>query len=162
VNPRLALWLVRLYPRDWRARYGEEFEALLHTGRGDLRTLANIVWSALSERVFPTSRLRLAMNPYPDSVVALSKLPSAFVPMAMSLTALAVLFGSIVLFGVVHETDEGGTAHIWQLLMAGQIPVLAFFAIKWLPRTPRQALGVIALQVGAALAAMAPVFLLGL
>jgi hypothetical protein len=40
---------------------------------------------------------------------------------------------------VVHEADEGTLAHLWQLL-AGQIPVLAFFAIKWLPRAPTQTL----------------------
>ena len=53
-------------------------------------------------------------------------------------------------------------AHIWQILMAGQIPIVALFAIKWLPRSPRQALPVLALQGGAALAALAPVFILGL
>jgi len=35
-----------------------------------------------------------------------------------------------------------------------------FFAVKWLPRSPRQAVPILGLQVGAALAAMAPVFLL--
>jgi hypothetical protein len=44
--------------------------------------------------------------------------------------------------------------------MAGQVPVVAFFAITWLPRRPRQALLVLALQSGAAFAALAPVFLL--
>jgi hypothetical protein len=42
--------------------------------------------------------------------------------------------------------------------MAGQMPVLAFFAIKWLPRAPRQTLYVLALQAGAVLASVAPVF----
>jgi hypothetical protein len=42
--------------------------------------------------------------------------------------------------------------------MAGQIPVMAFFAIKWLPRAPKLALGVLALQAGAVLASIAPVF----
>jgi hypothetical protein len=42
------------------------------------------------------------------------------------------------------------------------MPVLAFFAIKWLPRAPRQTLYVLALQAGAALASMAPVFFLHL
>ena len=51
-------------------------------------------------------------------------------------------------------------AHIWQLLMAAQIPIMAFFAIKWLPRAPKEALTVLLLQLGAALAAAAPVFLL--
>jgi len=36
--------------------------------------------------------------------------------------------------------------------------VLAFFAIKWLPRAPKSTLAVLALQAGAVLAAMAPVF----
>jgi len=54
MNPRLAHLLVRLYPRAWRERYGAEFEALLETGRGGVGTAANVVWSALGERVFPT------------------------------------------------------------------------------------------------------------
>jgi hypothetical protein len=44
--------------------------------------------------------------------------------------------------------------------MAGQLPVIAFFAIKWLPRTPGQALLVLVLQAVAGLAAAAPVFIL--
>ena len=90
------------------------------------------------------------------------KQPSAFLPVAMSLVALAVVFGHIVMFGVAREADEGAAAHLWQLLMAGQVPIVGFFAIKWLPQTPRLALPVLALQVGAALAALAPVFLLNL
>jgi len=50
-------------------------------------------------------------------------------------------------------------AHLWQLLIAGQTPVLVFLAIKWLPRAPRQTLCVLVVQTGAALAAMAPVFI---
>ena len=97
-----------------------------------------------------------------NSFGAIIREPSAFLPLAMSLTALAIVLGHIALFGVTHEADEGTPAHLWQLLMAGQLPVLAFFAIKWLPRAPRQTLYVLALQVGAALASMAPVFLLNL
>jgi len=54
MNPRLARLLVRLYPRAWRERYGAEFAALLESGRGGVGTLANVVWSALGERIFPT------------------------------------------------------------------------------------------------------------
>jgi len=60
---------------------------------------------------------------------------------------------------VVHEADEGAIAHLWQLLMAGQLPVLAYFAIKWLPQAPGQTLCVLALQTGAALASVATVLL---
>lgn len=93
--------------------------------------------------------------------------PSAFGPVAMSLIALALIvakvLGDIATHGaVVHEADEGTLAHLWQLLMAGQVPVVAFFAIKWLPRARRQTLCILALQTGAALASVAAVFFLRL
>ena len=90
------------------------------------------------------------------------KQPSAFVPVAMSFAALATVLLHLARFGVAREPDEGTAAHIWQLLMAAQIPIIAFFAIKWLPRAPKEALAVLALQIGAVLAALAPVFLLKL
>jgi hypothetical protein len=107
------------------------------------------------------------MNQPPFTFVAITKRPSAFLPMAMSLTALALVLGHIgsdlIQNGhILREPDEGTTAHLWQLLMAGQIPVLAFFAIKWLPRAPRQTLKVLALQAGAVLANLAVVFFSGL
>ena len=89
------------------------------------------------------------------------KQPSAFLPLAMSLAALAMVLGNAAIFGVVHEADEGAVAHIFQLLIVVQIPIVAFFAIKWLPRAPKEAVLVLALQAGAALAAMAAVYLLG-
>jgi hypothetical protein len=94
--------------------------------------------------------------------ISMMKKPSAFLPPAMSFAALATVLGHVAMFGVVREADEGTAAHIWQMLMAAQMPIVAFFAIKWLPRTPGQALLVLALQVGAALAALAPVFFLNL
>ena len=93
---------------------------------------------------------------------ALLKHPSAFLPLAMSFGALTTLLVHLALFGIARESDEGAAAHLWQLLMAGQVPIVAFFAIRWLPETPRQALPILALQTGAALAAMAPVFFLHL
>jgi len=86
--------------------------------------------------------------------------PSAFLPVAMSGGALTVVLLFLASHGPAPQPDEGAAAHIWQLLMAGQIPVALFFAIKWIPRDPRQAIPVLVLQVVAALAAMAPVFLL--
>lgn len=160
MNRALARLLICLYPRDWRQRYGAEFEALLQTGRGGLRTSANVVWSALCEHIFPTRGGN--MDRHPNSFGAIVRHPSAFLPLAMSLTALALVLGHVAMFGAAREADEGATAHLWQLLMAGQMPVLAFFAIKWLPRAPRQTLFVLALQAGAALASMAPVFFLNL
>ena len=81
----------------------------------------------------------------------------------MSLTALATVLVHIVLFGVAREADEEVAAHIFQLLMIAQVPIMAFFAIKWLPQTPGQALRILtAMQAGTALAALTPVFVLNL
>jgi hypothetical protein len=88
------------------------------------------------------------------------KRPSAFLPVAMSLAALATVLLFIASHGTAPQADEGAAAHIWQLLMAAQAPIVLFFAIKWVPQSPRQAVPVLALQVGTALAAMAPVFML--
>jgi hypothetical protein len=96
------------------------------------------------------------------SIGSILRQPSAFIPVAMSFLALAIALIHIALYGVTHEADEGTAAHLWQLLMAGQLPVLVFFAIKWFPRAPRQTLPVLALQTTAILAALAPVYLLHL
>jgi hypothetical protein len=90
--------------------------------------------------------------------LSLIKHPSAFLPLAMSIAALAVLLAHIAIFGAVGEPDEGTAAHLWQLLMAGQVPVVVYFAAKWLPRSPAQAFRVLTLQAVAILAACAPVY----
>ena len=92
----------------------------------------------------------------------LLKQPSAFLPVAMSVAALILVLGSVALFGAAREADEGTAAHLWQLLVAGQLPVVAFFAIRWVPRAPRSALPVLAVQALAFLAALAPVYFLHL
>jgi len=78
----------------------------------------------------------------------------------MSLGALATILAYLALHGSAPQADEGTAAHIWQLLMAGQVPIVVFFAIKWMPESPRRAVPILAIQAAAALAAMAPVLLL--
>ena len=80
----------------------------------------------------------------------------------MSLTALAIVLVHIALFGVARETDEGTAAHLFQLLMSLQVPIVAFFAIKWIPQAPKQALQILALQIVAALGACAQVYIFNL
>ena len=92
----------------------------------------------------------------------LLKKPSAFLPVAMSLAALATVLIHIVLYGPARQADEGTAVHIFQLLLLVQLPIVLFFAIRWLPRFPRPALLVLALQAAAGLAALAPVFFLKL
>ena len=87
--------------------------------------------------------------------------PSALVPVAMSLAALGAVLIHIARFGTAPQPDEGAAAHIWQILMAGQIPVIAYYAMTWLPRAPRAALQVLAVQIAAACGAVFPVYWLG-
>ena len=53
--------------------------------------------------------------------------PSALIPLAMSATALATVVVHVAMFGTARQADEGTAAHLWQLLMAAQLPVIAFF-----------------------------------
>ena len=64
--------------------------------------------------------------------------PTALIPVVMSAIAFAVVIGHIVLRGTTRQADEGSAAHLWQLLMAAQVPMIAYFAVRWVPRAPRQ------------------------
>src|SRR5438067_11697738 len=94
------------------------------------------------------------------NIKAMIKRPSAFLPVAMSLTALAIVLVYIIMFGTARQPDEGAPAHLWQILMAAQIPIIAFFAIRCLPQAPRSALPFLGLPAVAALPALTPVYLL--
>ena len=73
----------------------------------------------------------------------------------MSLAALALVLSHVAVFGIVRQADEGAAARIFQLIMVAQIPIVIFFALRWLPRCPKEALLVLALQGGAWLAPIA-------
>ena len=90
--------------------------------------------------------------------LTLLKHPSGFIPIIMSMGALSIVIGCAAMFGVARRADEGAAAHSWQLLMAGQLPLIAFFAIKWLSKAPKECAFVLVLQVAAALSAMFPVW----
>jgi hypothetical protein len=83
--------------------------------------------------------------------------PSAFLPLVMSVIGLALVLGHVAVSGGGREADEGTAARLWWLLMAAQLPLVAYFAIAWLPRVPRQAVVVLALQVAAVIANLATV-----
>ena len=95
------------------------------------------------------------------SIASRIRQPTAFIPIAMSAAALGTVLYHIVTVGTAPQPDEGAAAHIWQLLMAGQVPVVLFYAVKSLSEGSKTALPILALQVGAAVAAVAPIYLLG-
>jgi hypothetical protein len=82
---------------------------------------------------------------------------SALLPLALSLAGLGLVFGHVAVSGGGRETDEGTAARLWWLVMAAQVPLVGFFAFAWLPRAPRTALLVLALQAVAVAANLAAV-----
>lgn len=89
---------------------------------------------------------------------SLFKRPSAYVPLAMSLAALTLVVSHWAVFGITHETDEGAAAHTWQILMAAQLPIVAYFMLRWLPQQARAALKVLSLLALTWLANFAAVY----
>jgi hypothetical protein len=98
----------------------------------------------------------------PMTVGTMMRQPSGFLPVAMSCIAAAMVVGHVAAFGVASAADEGTAAHVFQLLLIGEIPLVLYFAIRWLPAFPRQGLAVLAVQGGAALVPPGMVMLLHL
>ena len=93
-------------------------------------------------------------------MIKVIKSPTAWIPIVMSAVALSIILRHIFFVGTAPQADEGAEAHLWQILMAGQLPVVGFFALKWLSRNRQQAILVLVLQASAGLAAVIPVWLL--
>ncbi|MCB9110835.1 MAG: hypothetical protein H6634_06270 [Anaerolineales bacterium] len=77
---------------------------------------------------------------------SLFKQPTAWIPLVMSFVALAMILGYVEMFGVVHNQDEGAPAHIFQLLMLAELPIVAFFGLRWITRKPKETLIVLVVQ----------------
>ena len=109
------------------------------------------------------------MTATPSSNGSAFRAPSAWIPAALAVGAIALLAGYFVtgphepyIFvenGVARE-DESAVARIWQLLMLAQLPFILWFAVNWLPRDPRRALMMLAIQGALFVAAALPVYLL--
>lgn len=90
------------------------------------------------------------------------KNPSAWVPIAIPIVFFAYLVIYITAFGIIRQEDEGVGAHLFQLWLVLEPFMLGYFAFKWLPRAPKQALLILALQIMAALLPIYVVFSLDL
>jgi len=90
------------------------------------------------------------------------KHPSAWLPIALSLVMLVYIIVYLSVFGIIYHKDEGAPAHLFQIWLVLEIFLIAFFAIKWIARNPKQALIILALQIVCALMPMSIVFFLKL
>ena len=107
------------------------------------------------------------MDREPGSFRAMMRLPSAYLPVAMSLAALTMVLGAVAV-GLAHgghiarDPDEGAIAHLFQLLMTLQWPITLVLRGEVAAARPRQTLRVLGLQAAAWLAGCAPVYFLHL
>lgn len=91
-------------------------------------------------------------------MMSIMRRPSAWLPVALSLVVLALWAFGIAAYGPpAREADEGTAAHLFQLWLALEVVLVAFFAIRWLPQSFRRALPVLLVQISLAAAACAPV-----
>jgi hypothetical protein len=86
---------------------------------------------------------------------------SRIAPQTMSLLALTICVVGWV--GIVRDPpgDEGALAHMYQLIMVGQIPLMVIFLVTVARRGLRQNLPVLALQIALWISALAAVPILG-
>lgn len=91
-------------------------------------------------------------------MISIIKRPSAWLPVALALMVVALWAIQIALHGPPdREADEGTAAHLFQIWLALEVAMVAFFAFRWLPGSFRAALPVLAIQIAAIVAACAPV-----
>jgi hypothetical protein len=96
-------------------------------------------------------------------MAALLRRPSAWLPIAMSIVALAMVLGYVAVLGTGQDRaahDEGGPARVFQLLITASVLATAWFAVRWLPRAPRQAAMIVVLQILATALPVAAIVLL--
>ncbi|MEQ7874692.1 hypothetical protein ABDK56_11885 [Sphingomonas sp. ASV193] len=117
---------------------------------------------AIIEHFYSVKEGMTAMGKHHRALGILARKPSGYAPVLMSLLALCVVLMAISTGHTRREPDEGTSAHIWQLLIAGQLPFLLWFASRWLRRDLKSGLPVLGAQIVAIAVAAFPVWLLGL
>jgi len=96
------------------------------------------------------------------TVRTLIRRPTAYLPLAMSGAALAMIVWFVAVHGITRQADESTQARLWQLLVVGQLPLIGLFAFTWLPRARRSTLVILALQAtGIVCIAVGPLWALG-
>ena len=125
--------LVRLYPADWRARYGDEFLDLLESRPPNLMSVIDVILGALDAHLDP--QVAAGGGPF----------LSRRVPMSTRLLgAAAVGSGMIVILGILLPVEDGLTYRLllfYSLTIAGMVGVHvrqvgANPALAWLAFAP--------------------------
>jgi len=126
MNKRLAHSLTGLYPRAWRARYGEEFQALLESHPNNVRALCDVVGRAIYERLFYVGGFN--MNPDQRSLAL------------MAYAWLAAVAAGANFYWTVADTPMATVMRshstlfaLWTLIQVGALLAFAAVVIVGLP-----------------------------
>jgi hypothetical protein len=125
MSPATAARLLRLYPAQWRNRYGAEFAALLEDHPFSLRTLLNV--------------LSLALEAHMNALGSTEQRGGALAGRMWCAWMLAVAAG-IALYGVVDDSPFVSAMHgnlflrsCWQGLEVGSLIAAAALALGGIP-----------------------------
>jgi hypothetical protein len=125
MSPITAARLLRLYPAQWRNRYGAEFAALLEDHPSSLRTVFNV--------------LSLALEAHMNALGSTEHRGGAVAGRMWCAWMLAVA-GGIALYGVVDDSPFVSAMHgnlflriCWQGLEAGSLIAAAALALGGIP-----------------------------
>ncbi len=125
MTSRTAARLVRLYPRDWRACYGEEFSALLEQHPFSFKTFANVFWSA------GATHMHAAMSRERNQGIIVGSVWSAWM--------IAVIAG-LILQGMVDDSplltvmnQNSILAASWKAVQAGCVLAVSSIVIAGVP-----------------------------
>lgn len=82
----------------------------------------------------------------------------AWLPIVISLLALVLVIGHVIIYGnVASGQDEGVVARLFQIMMLVQVFIMFLFGIKYFPKQPKETLMIICIQL---IAALMPIFLI--
>jgi hypothetical protein len=125
MTSRTAARLVRLYPRCWRTRYGQEFAALLEQHPFSFKTFANVLWSV------GEAHMQAAISHECNQGIIVGSVWSAWM--------IAVVAG-LILLGMVDDSpllaamDQSSIfAASWKLIQAGCVLAVSAIVIAGLP-----------------------------
>ncbi len=117
-------WLLALYPRGWRERYGEEFLALLETEPASIRGLVDVLAGAIDARLHRDYPLTAALTEegtmFRECIEDVSGFAAALkqfgAPIVVLLAYVAVWLWLTTLWGRTPVTEAFQYAALWAIL----------------------------------------------
>ncbi|MCB0794742.1 MAG: hypothetical protein KDB88_08400 [Flavobacteriales bacterium] len=72
----------------------------------------------------------------------------AWLPMVLSILAIGLVLTHAMVLGRDRAADEGTAAHVFQLLLVLQVPIIALFIRRWFGSDRHRTMRVLGVQAG--------------